>query len=398
MSAEPIGLPEALERAASALPEVADAIRPANGDPLQLARELSAGGATAVLAWLLEHEPAAGAELALAWADDPETARPVLDLDPAALPKPARKALRRALHHLRSRGVAVPESTPAATVAKLAPLEDAVDEARITALDPHGVRIAYLASARPGGGVRLFEVVFDDVHGVHEFEVFETGRSRARTFLREAARREPWPAVEAPSASVRALVARAATHQDPDRSPPRTFTEWRSRICEVPRDTATPGELCRRAHEPASEADLGPVADWVREGRVGPWPPPIDRLGGCVDRLDEIAKGTLIVSGAARSEQVDRALEEALEEVYDEAQRSRLADAFEENAYVWQQLGRAEDAVLAIAAASCLRDRDSRAQPVIREMLERLLAPALTRAREGTPEGEGAGERSPASS
>ena len=31
-----VGLPEALERAASALPAEADAIRPANGDPAQL--------------------------------------------------------------------------------------------------------------------------------------------------------------------------------------------------------------------------------------------------------------------------------------------------------------------------------------------------------------------------
>src|SRR5499426_1562760 len=63
-----IGLPEALERAASALPRAADAIRPANGDPGQLARGLAPADATAVLAWLLEHEPSAGMELALAWA------------------------------------------------------------------------------------------------------------------------------------------------------------------------------------------------------------------------------------------------------------------------------------------------------------------------------------------
>src|SRR5262245_11510728 len=106
MSAVEIGLPEALERAATALPDAADAIRPANGDPDQLARDLSTADATRVLAWLLEHEPAAGAELALTWSEQPDTAQPVLALVPESLPKPARKALRRALHRLRSRGVA----------------------------------------------------------------------------------------------------------------------------------------------------------------------------------------------------------------------------------------------------------------------------------------------------
>jgi hypothetical protein len=55
VSALQIGLPEALERAASALPGAADAIRPANGDPDQLARTLGAEDASAGLAWLLEN-------------------------------------------------------------------------------------------------------------------------------------------------------------------------------------------------------------------------------------------------------------------------------------------------------------------------------------------------------
>ena len=64
-----VGLPEALERAASALPADADAIRPANGDPFQLLELLSGEAPGRVLAWLLEHESAAGVELAFAWAD-----------------------------------------------------------------------------------------------------------------------------------------------------------------------------------------------------------------------------------------------------------------------------------------------------------------------------------------
>ena len=41
----------------------------------------------------------------------------------------------------------------------------------------------------------------------------------------------------APSASVRALIARAALHQASDRSAPRHFAEWRTRLCEVPAGT-----------------------------------------------------------------------------------------------------------------------------------------------------------------
>jgi hypothetical protein len=380
MTAFTIGLPEALERAASALPRAADTIRPANGDPGQLARELGAENAVAVLTWLLENEPAAGEELALAWGEDPGTADPVLGLTPDALPKTARKALRRVLHRLRSRGVAVPEAPPAATVAKLVPLDEAIDEARVTALDPHGVRIAYLASDRAGGGVRLFELALDEARGVLEFDVFEAGRSRARRFLKSAETRDHWPAVSAPSASVRALIARAAPHQAADRSAPRGFNEWRSRLSEAPTGTRTPGELARDALG-AGAVDRALVSGWVRDGALGPWPPPISRVQPLIERLDELAKGVVIVSGPARREQVDRAVDDALEAIYPREERDRIADLFEETAYVWWQSGREGDARQALAAAADFRTCEPRDNPVARAMIERLLSPALARAR-----------------
>ena len=380
MSAFTIGLPEALERAASALPRVADTIRPANGDPGQLARGLGAEDAVSVLTWLLENEPAAGEELALAWGEDAATADPVLGLTPEALPKIARKSLRRVLHRLRSRGVAVPEAPPVATVAKLDPLDEAIDEARVTAFDPHGVRIAYLASDRAGGGVRLFELALDEARGVLEFDVFEAGRSRARRFLKSAETRDHWPAVSAPSVSVRALIARAAARQAADRSAPRGFNEWRSRLCEAPAGTRTPGELAREALG-AGAVDRALVSGWVRDGALGPWPPPIERVQPLIERLDELSKGVVIVSGPARREQVDRAVDDALAAIYPPDERDRIANLFEETAYVWWQIGRESDARQALAAAADFRTCEPRANPVARAMIERLLSPALLRAR-----------------
>ena len=109
-----VGLPEALERAASALPADADAIRPANGDPARLLELLDAEAAARVLRWLLTNEPADGAELAGAWAEDPEAGlAALLRVTEERLPKAGRKALRRAHHRLRSRGVELPEAEPA---------------------------------------------------------------------------------------------------------------------------------------------------------------------------------------------------------------------------------------------------------------------------------------------
>ena len=113
-----VGLPEALERAATALPADSDDIRRANGDPTQLQRELRPEAATRVLQWLLENEPVCGGRLANAWTEEPDLdPAPLLGVVEDRLPKAAKKALRRAQHRLRSRGVAVAQKDAERVVA-----------------------------------------------------------------------------------------------------------------------------------------------------------------------------------------------------------------------------------------------------------------------------------------
>ena len=164
-----VGLPEALERAAAALPAHADGVRPANGDPARLLELLGAAAAARVLEWLLCHEREAGAELAAAWAEDPETgAESLRQVADDALPKESKKVLRRALHRLRSRGVAVPRDRPSSVVARLPSLADDLSAAMVSAIDPRGSRLVYLLESNPSGGARLFEVMLDDERGVME--------------------------------------------------------------------------------------------------------------------------------------------------------------------------------------------------------------------------------------
>ncbi len=393
-----IGLPEALERAASALPDLADAIRPANGDPGQLTDALDAESAGRVLAWLLEHEPASGGELALFWADELEDAGPLLALDPNAYPKPARKALRRALHRLRSRGVDVPTAATPKTVAKLAPMDEAIDEARVTGLDPSGARILYLAKDRAGGGVRIFQAVIEASRGVLELEVFEAGRARARRFLRDTEKREAWPAAALPPVTARALIAEAAANQSRERSAPRAFVEFRSRLCDAPPDTPTPAQLVRDElgdDAVAGDEALARVAGWFEGGTVGPWPPARERVDGLIERLQEIAKSVVVASGAAREEQVESVVTDSLAEIFGEDERDRVARCLDETAYVWWKTGREADARTALAGATGFRTIAPEANPAARKMIEVLLRPAIENAiageaptdTEATPEG-----------
>jgi hypothetical protein len=385
-AASSLGLPEALERAASALRSQADRIRPANGDPAQLLELLDADDAASVLEWLMVHEPEAGAELADSWSEGPAGgAAPLLRVDSEALPKAGKKVLRRALHRLRSRGVALPEKGPSQVVAKLPPIGDDLETAMISGIDPRGTRIAYLAETHPSGGVRLFEIMLDEERGVLECEAYTTGRSKARKFLREFGRREGFTAIEAPPESVRALVERIASRQLPDRPLPRAFSEWRSRVAAPPDGTATPGELARAAL--GGDAEPGQVeraAELVRKRELGPWPPESELLNEVAERLAEVGRGRIIVSEPHRREQVNDVLQETLGRVFAERFASATAQRFEESAYVLWKGGAVEDAKACLATARVFREKAPGDNPVARTMLEVLLEPVLSKLEEET--------------
>jgi hypothetical protein len=381
MSTEAIGLPEALERAAVALPAQAEAIRPANGDPLRLRQLLDVPAAARVLSWLLQHELEAGAELAASWADDPATgAEPLQRVDAAALSKPARKALRRALHQLRSRGVSVAEAPKEQRVATLPPLDDAVDAAMVTPLDAWGARAVYLATSHPSGGVRLFELVLDDLRGVLEFEVYSSGRSKVRKFLRDFERRERFAAVAAPTDAVRALIARAVAQQPAERPLPRGFSEWRSRITECPEDTSTPGEIARAALD-VPEAEVPQLVEravaLVSSKALGPWPPPAEATREVAQKIADIGRGLIIVSGLQRREQVRRCVDEALDDLYAPPFAALTARRWEESAYLFWKERREADARACLAAARAFQTGPPSGNPVARAALELVLAPAL---------------------
>ena len=382
-----VGLPEALERAASVLAADADAIRPANGDPAALLAELSSEAAVRVLHWLLENEPEDGAELADEWSEDPERGvAAVLAVGEAGLPKAGRKALRRIRHRLRSRGVEVPKEAPAPTVATLPRVEEDIDEAVLSALDPRGNRAAFLVTSHPSGGARVFELVLDEGQGILDCRVYSAGRSKVRQFLKEF--EGQGSAVRAPSDSVRASIARLARSQSASRPAPRIFSEWRSELTRAPEGTRTPGELARDALGVSDEpALLRRAVELVREARIGPWPPPPEQLKELAEKLDELAEGAVIVSPAARRERADQMLGEALPGIYAAPHDACTASRLEETAYVFWQHGEEDDARACLAAAASFRGAEAGESPVARTMLEVVLEPALRKLEESGEDG-----------
>jgi hypothetical protein len=377
--AQGLGLAEALERAASALREHARAIRPANGDPSRLLEALGPEAGAKVVAWLLEHEPLDGEELASAWAEDEGEGRDALRrVEAEALPTPAQKTLRRVLHHLRSRGVEVPAAEPAPRVATLPPIEDTLSAALVSPIDPRGTRAVHLVEPHPSGGARMFELLVDAERGVVGFEVYQAGRSQVRRFLRGIRGQERFPALSAPREAIAAWLARALAAHPADRPLPNGLSEWRAELTAAPEGAKTPGELAEEALGVEVKPErLRRAVELVRGREIGPWPPAAEVLEPLAQRLLEAGKGQIIAAAAARREQVARAIDEAVTAIYLGPRAERRADCLRETAWVLWQTGRDDDARAALAAAQALASGTG--AEVARALLETALAPVLER-------------------
>jgi len=378
-----VSLARALEAAASALPEYEDAIRPANGDPERLLAALPSTATTAVLAWLLEHHPDDGEELALAWADLEAGAEPLRGLEEGKLGKAGRKALRRAQHRLRSRGVELGRAPVVARVATLPKLDDEIDVALVSPPDPSGAQLVVVVESSPSGGTRIFQGAVDLERGVLEFRVLQANRSQARRLLRDLDANAALAATEVPRESVAALLARAAEAQPADRALPQAFGEWRSRVARAPEGASTPGALARAGIDAAPTPSLlREVAEAVAAGVYGPWPPEFEALHAVAEKVRDTAKSRLLVDDQQRRAQVDAAIGDALETRYAPPAAERTAARFEEFAYTAWKRGRAEEAQRCIAAARAFREQAARDNPVARALLERALRPLLDALRE----------------
>jgi len=302
-------------------------------------------------------------------------------VDESALPKAARKGLRRLRHRLRSRGVSLSEPTPEARVARLpGGGEEALDVALISPFDPTGARIVSLVDAPPGGGARLFQVITDARRGILECRIYTTTRGKARRFARDLAARDQYAGTEVPPEAARAWVSRCVARQPADRPLPRPFVECRSQLVG---EGQTPGELARAA---LGAADSPRVAvELVRSGQVGPWIPASDALRETAEKLQELAKGQIILSEGSRREQVEEILGDAIDSVFDEEESARVAEWLEETAYLLWKKERDDDARACLAAA---------ADPEVRRaLLEVALAPVLASVAQSDGDGNGEGER-----
>jgi hypothetical protein len=374
-----MSLPESLERAATELPDLADAIRPANGDPHRLLDELPPEAAARLLAWMLDQAASDAEALVEAWEERDEGVAILLGTSGEGLSKAGRKLLRRAHHRLRSRGLEVATASapaPAAARRSVAASADRWQAGYVSAPDFRGARMGYLVDSHPSSGARLFEIRFDEGRGLLDFKVYNAGRSKVRGFLKSLAESSGRRLFEVDRDALRALIWRSARAQALDRPLPTAFVEWRSRLFpDELEKQATPGELARRAI-PAAErvASRDAVAARIREGRLGPWPPTSAWVGDWMERGRAAVEG---LEGEARGAAIDVWISELSEALSADTDQALIARHLEELAWVEGESGAAAEAAALLAVAAALPEDADTVAAIGRARVESLFEPFL---------------------
>lgn len=382
-----MSLPESLERAASENPSLADQIRPANGDPDRLLDELSTEDAGQLLAWILKEEPDVAAELIEVWGESEEGAQVLLSVSDVGIAKSARKALRRAHHRLRSRGIEVvitASPAKATSARRAANTSDRWQEAHLSAPDFRGARVGYLVESHPSGGARLFEIRFDPARGILDFKIYNAGRSKVRGFLRSLTGGVEQRLFEVDRGTLRALVRRASRGQPADRPLPSSFVEWRGRLfAEDLDEEATPGELVRRAlASKATSVDSAARVETtlreIRDGSLGPWPPKTAWVADWMERGREAVEG---LEGEARSGAIDRWLGESTEALSKETDVELLAHHLEEMAWIRWRSDAETGALALLDVSEAIAGNDDALNRMSRARVEGLFAAFLVELR-----------------
>lgn len=300
--------------------------------------------------------------------------------------KEVAKEAKRALHLLRSRGVAVPEVPRQAPAPPPAAAEPETP-CYASSVDGQGERAVWLARTVAGKGVELAQAILSDEQGLVSLQVGLLGRKEYRAFAQDLlARGGSLGVAEIPRALGHSLVddARQLT-QAADRPLPEGAAAWLAKLGPA---QPLPDPALRFAPLPEPEEralvaasgrlhDLPLLRGWLAEEA------PLRALAA---RLDEIAASPIVLDEKQRQEQVDRSVDAAIQAYFDTAQRSRWARRLLRVAGHLADAGDAESAQGAAATARALAAGQPAPEiPFARMLLEK----ALPRAH-GAPATEGA--------
>ena len=268
------------------------------------------------------------------------------------------KAIRRALHQLRSRGVMVEAKDESRNFVLPRP-EVSGDRAYVTPVGAGGDQAVWLFLGRRGREV-MFQAFVDDHRGFLDFTAARLTRKRFEKFIKQTKKdADEIPVFETSPDHARWLISRAEDRSRNSGSElPEEFKEFRSMIGALPE--ADKGHPLQEKLKFQGIKDrrglLHQASELLGHSFFLGWLFPGDAVKACELKLNEIEASPIVMNNLQKKDRMERVFEDEARKAVNEEGRGLWKDRLIENAYLLLMQGEADKAELALATALAMDD------------------------------------------
>jgi hypothetical protein len=338
---------------------------------------------------VLEKEPEKAGRIIESLAEHPHpgVARIFQHLLKISKDKKIRKAIKRSLYRLKSRGIPVEEVLPEREGPVFRPLQAEPPRGFGGSIDSLGRRFLMVVVPHAGRGLTVIQGIVSDTEGVIDFSGGEMVRKRFREFFEEVQKGSPFPLAEMDASYVGLLFAQAyRLTVAKGKTPPRDYLHLKAEVEGVKREYETP-LIYAHIREDEIEGDdfiLRRGGDLLKSDVFANWEIAEEEIKPYADEVWAAEESKLVLNQPQKEARFQEIYQRALSDLFPEEKRFRYAKRMEEMAYLLFKWGREEEARLALAVALDLKKPAHllRPNPFLYQMVVRSIFTLLSEAYE----------------
>ncbi len=286
-----------------------------------------------------------------------------------------RREIRRAIYKIRSHGIEVRESAPAAKAASPAPPEPGLT-AFMSPIDAEGAQIVWMVKTRPRGGlVRLWGLV-SETEGLAGVQNHALSRRELKLQQEQLEKQSAVKLVAIDPRLADFILCDAYRRTPPQRlGAVGTFYALRTEVTGVPPTAEFSHPIYAQfAKETAQE----PSVDLLNEPEIRDFRIPPAELAPYLEEVNRVQESVLVVSRSSQEDRILGAVEKAIGELLTSERAHRLRRRLEDTAWYLMKTGRRPQAGWAAAAAAKIRDgADLRKIPFFKTLVQTQLGAML---------------------
>lgn len=272
--------------------------------------------------------------------------------------KRVRKAIKRSIYRLKSRGIPLEEILRDRDVPVLKPLQPEPARGFGGPFDFLGQRFLVLAVPHIGRGMTVMQGIVSDTEGLIDFSGGEMARRRFKEFLDEIQMEGIFPLVEMEPSYVAFLFFKTyRLTLDQGKTPPQGYLRLKKEIEAIKKDEERSPVYSLIQEDEILENGryLERGGDLLKMDLFNAWRVGEKEIRPYADEVWEAEESKLILNQAQREARFQEIYQRALSDLFPEERRSLYRRRMEEMAYYLFKLGKEEEARISLAVALDLR-------------------------------------------